>query len=82
MGSVPPERIDSHISTIFLVGDDAYELTRARVTSYLDYAALEERHRLASHDFAPGDSVTITQNDETDRFYPVASVSRTRIFGT
>ncbi|MDA0991422.1 MAG: AAA family ATPase, partial [Verrucomicrobia bacterium] len=42
---IPPERIDTHISTIFLVGDDAYKLKRALSTSYLDYATLEDRHR-------------------------------------
>ncbi len=44
-GGVVPERIDTHISTIFLIGDDAYKLKRALVTSYLDYATLENRRR-------------------------------------
>ena len=45
-GGVAPERIDTHISTIFLIGDDAYKLKHALVTSYLDYSTLADRHRL------------------------------------
>lgn len=41
-----PERIDTHISVIFLVGDDVFKLKRAITTSYLDYGTLEARHRL------------------------------------
>jgi len=44
-GGVPPERIDTHISTIFLIGDEAYKLKRAVRTSYLDYSGLEDRRR-------------------------------------
>ncbi len=40
----PPERIDTHISVIFLAGDHAYKLKRALQTSYLDYRTLELRH--------------------------------------
>lgn len=40
-----PERIDTHISTIFLIGDHAYKLKRALTTTYLDYATLEDRQR-------------------------------------
>jgi aminoglycoside phosphotransferase family enzyme len=45
LGGVSPERIDTHISTIFLVGDDVYKLKRALATSYLDYSSLEDRRR-------------------------------------
>lgn len=44
-GGTRPERIDTHVSTIFLAGDDAYKLKRAVATSYLDYSTLEKRHR-------------------------------------
>ena len=44
-GNIPPERIDTHISTIFLVGDHAYKLKRAVATSYLNYSGLENRRR-------------------------------------
>jgi aminoglycoside phosphotransferase family enzyme/predicted kinase len=43
--NVPPERINTHISTIFLIGDDAYKMKHAVATSYLNYASLENRHR-------------------------------------
>jgi aminoglycoside phosphotransferase family enzyme/predicted kinase len=44
-GDTRPERIDTHVSTIFLAGDDAYKLKRAVATSYLDYSTLEQRLR-------------------------------------
>jgi len=44
-GGIPPERIDTHISALFLAGEDVYKLKRAVSTSYLDYAALEKRRR-------------------------------------
>lgn len=47
-----PERIDTHISTIFLVGDDAYKLKRALATSYLDYTTLEKRRRFCEAEIA------------------------------
>lgn len=45
-GNIPPERIDTHVSTVFLIGDDAYKMKHAIATSYLNYASLEDRHRL------------------------------------
>lgn len=47
-GGIAPQRIDTHISTIFLVGDDAYKLKRALSTSYLDYATLEDRYKFCT----------------------------------
>lgn len=43
---IRPERIDTHISTVFLVGTNAYKLKHALTTSYLDYSTLADRHRL------------------------------------
>jgi len=42
-GGKPPERIDTHISVIFLTDDRAYKLKRAIRTSYLDYTSIEAR---------------------------------------
>lgn len=42
-GGKPPQRIDTHISVIFLTGDRAYKLKRAIRTSYLDYTSSEAR---------------------------------------
>ena len=39
------ERIDTHISMIFLVGDRAYKLKRAVRFSYLDYSTVELREK-------------------------------------
>lgn len=40
-----PERIDTHISVVFLTADRAYKLKRAATTSYLDYGTLADRRR-------------------------------------
>ncbi|MGY8959460.1 MAG: hypothetical protein ACKVKG_07995 [Alphaproteobacteria bacterium] len=39
----PVERIDTHISVIFLVGDRGYKLKRDLHFDYVDYGALERR---------------------------------------
>lgn len=39
------ERIDTHTSVVFLVGDRAYKLKRAVRFDYLDYSTLERRRR-------------------------------------
>jgi len=44
-GNIAPERIDTHISTILLIGPDVYKLKHAVATSYLNYSHLEDRHR-------------------------------------
>lgn len=44
-GGVPVERIDTHASIIFLVGDRALKLKRAVRFSYLDYSTLAARER-------------------------------------
>jgi aminoglycoside phosphotransferase family enzyme/predicted kinase len=43
----PVERIATHISILFLVGDRAYKLKRAICFSYLDYSTLDRRERFA-----------------------------------
>lgn len=40
---LPVERIETHISLIFLVGDRAVKLKRAVTYSYLDFATVEQR---------------------------------------
>lgn len=38
-------------------------------------------YRFASLAFVPGECLTITQDDETDHFYRVASITRPLVFG-
>ena len=38
-----PERIETHISEVFLVGDRAYKVKKALVLPFLDYGTLERR---------------------------------------
>lgn len=45
-GGVPVERIDTHISVVFLVGEHAYKLKRAVRFDYLDAATAAQRHLL------------------------------------
>lgn len=47
-----PQRIDTHISVIFLVGDHAYKLKRALKTSYLDYRTLDARRHFCEAEIA------------------------------
>lgn len=44
-GGVRVERIDTHASIVFLVGERAYKLKRAVRFSYLDYSTLDARER-------------------------------------
>jgi aminoglycoside phosphotransferase family enzyme/predicted kinase len=45
-GGRAPERIDTHISVVFLTPDRAYKLKRALTVPYLDYGTLEKRRKL------------------------------------
>lgn len=51
-GGEPPERIDTHISVVFLAGDRAYKLKRALATTYLDYRDIEARKRGSEREVA------------------------------
>ncbi|MCM0021662.1 MAG: hypothetical protein NBV67_16845, partial [Tagaea sp.] len=42
-GGVAPQRIDTHISAVFLAGDRARKLKRAVVFPFLDFSTLEKR---------------------------------------
>lgn len=42
-GGLPVERIDTHISHIFLVGDHAYKLKRSLRTNFLDFTTISLR---------------------------------------
>lgn len=51
-GGDKPERIDTHISVVFLTADRAYKLKRALRTAYLDYTALRDRKRGSEREIA------------------------------
>lgn len=70
---VPVVRMDTHISIVFLVGDQVYKMKRALRLPYLDYSTLEKRRHCCraevdlNHRTAPmlyRDIVPVTQ--ETD----------------
>ncbi len=44
-GGIRPQRIDTHISVIFLTADRAWKLKRALKTSYLDYRTVDRRRK-------------------------------------
>lgn len=50
--SSPVERIDTHISIVFLAGERAYKLKRDIRFSYLDYSDPEERRRFCEAEVA------------------------------
>lgn len=43
LSDAPPDRIDTHISVVFLTRDRAYKLKKAQVTSYLDFRDIAAR---------------------------------------
>lgn len=45
-GGAAVERIDTHISHLFLAGDRAWKLKRAVRTNYLDFSTLERREKI------------------------------------
>lgn len=51
-GGEPPERIDTHISVVFLAGDRAFKLKRALKTTYLDYRDVQARKRGSEREVA------------------------------
>jgi len=51
-GGAPPERIDTHVSVVFLTANRAYKLKRALTTPYLDYGTLEQRQRCCEAEIA------------------------------
>ena len=42
-GGVPAERIDTHISHVFLAGERAYKLKKAVKLDFLDFSTVELR---------------------------------------
>lgn len=52
--AMPVERIDTHVSVVFLAGVRAFKLKRAVKYSYLDYSTLALRHRYCEAELALG----------------------------
>src|SRR5579864_6095347 len=46
------DRLETHISSIFLVGERAYKLKRAVRYPYLDFSTAEKRHRACEAELA------------------------------
>lgn len=51
-GGAVPQRIDTHISTVFLAGDHVYKLKKAVTLPFVDFAPLEERRRACEMELA------------------------------
>ncbi len=49
-GGAKPDRIDTHISVVFLTADRAYKLKKAQKTSYLDFRTLEDRRAVCERE--------------------------------
>jgi aminoglycoside phosphotransferase family enzyme/cytidylate kinase len=68
VGSV--ERIDTHISVVFLAGQRAYKLKRAIKTEYLDYSTLDLRRRFCEAE------IEINRRTAPDLYLETAPVTR------
>lgn len=69
-GGLPVNRIDTHISHIFLVGDRAYKLKRAVKFNFLDYSTLELREKACRRE------VSINQRTAPNLYLGVVPVTR------
>lgn len=69
-GTGPVERIDTHISHVFLAGDHAYKLKRAVRLPYLDFTTPESRRRFCEAE------VTVNRRTAPDLYLGLAPVLR------
>lgn len=69
-GDEAVERIDTHISVVFLTGNRAYKLKRAVHLPYLDYSTLEGRRRLCHAE------VSVNRRTAPDLYLGVVAVVR------
>ena len=66
----PVERIDTHISHVFLAGDWVYKLKRAVKFPYLHYSTPEKRHRFCREE------VRVNRRSAPDLYDGVVSITR------
>lgn len=64
------ERIDTHISSVFLAGNRAYKLKRAVRLPFLDFTSLESRHQACLNE------VSINRRTAPDIYLGVLAVTR------
>ncbi|MEE8321176.1 MAG: AAA family ATPase [Gammaproteobacteria bacterium] len=69
-GGLPVQRIDTHISHIFLVGDRVYKLKQAVKFNFIDYSTLELREKACRKE------VSINQSTAPDLYLGVVPVTR------
>jgi HSP20 family molecular chaperone IbpA len=65
------QRIDTHISIVFLAGERVYKLKRAMKTAFLDYSTLESRRRFCEAE------VEINRRTAPEIYVGVVPVTRT-----
>ncbi|CAA7626469.1 AAA family ATPase [Magnetospirillum sp. UT-4] len=51
-GGARPQRVDTHISAVFLAGDRAWKLKRAVRLPFLDFSTVEQRHAACAAELA------------------------------
>lgn len=69
-GGVRPQRLDTHISTIFLAGDQAWKLKKAVRLPFLDFTSLDARRRACEAELA------INRRAAPDLYLGVIAVTR------
>lgn len=67
----PVERIDTHISTVFLAGERAYKLKKPVDFGYLDFTTCEKRHEACRHE------LELNRRTAPDLYLRVLPVRRT-----
>jgi aminoglycoside phosphotransferase family enzyme/predicted kinase len=69
-GGKPVERIDTHISTLFLVGERVFKLKKAVRLSFLDFSTLAARHAACDAE------VTINRRTAPDLYLGLVAITR------
>lgn len=69
-GGRRPQRLDTHISTIFLSGEHAWKLKKAVVLPFLDFSSLESRRRACEAE------IEINRRAAPDIYLGVVAVTR------
>ncbi len=65
-------RVDTHISAVFLAGERAYKLKRARALAYLDFTTLEQRRAACENE------VRVNRRTAPDLYLGMGAVVRTK----
>ena len=69
-GNIAPQRIDTHISAVFLAGDRAWKLKKAVTLSFLDFSTRDQRRRACEAELA------VNRTHAPDLYLGVVAITR------